>query len=458
MNKVKLLISLLSAVLVLAACSTATEPTTAPTMEATQPAEATQAPEATQAATEAPAAAATGEPVELVFLTFETPVLTAEFWDTNIAEAQKSLPANVTVKRIVSPGIDRTTYAKQLLASDQFPDILQSINTQEFVDAELLQTWDTQFIEENFIIPYGNALGGKVYQAPTNAQIIPMVFYNKDIFEEVGAKPPTTWAEFLDVAEKVKQAGYKPIQTCGSTDAAWCTTIAASGVISSQLLADTPDWVTQRKAGDVHFTDDNVVAAFDNYAELVSKGYISPDDLGIDYATANKTFLEGDVAMYPMGSWFLQQAGKEATFDVGVFMMPRDDGKVIVPFSVGGGTHVSAKSAHAAEAMQFAQAYALNPGTLAALIESDSAFPLLKGKTLEDYHVNVTPLFEEGYAYVGMEGTVQVDAFAWVNNDSALIAGMTDEFSKTIQNLILGGDVQAEMQRLDAAWDTAAGQ
>src|SRR5260221_5557957 len=121
------------------------------------------------------------EPPKLVFLTFESPALTASFWDNSI-KAAIGKSTDYTVQRIVSPGIDRTTYAKQLLASDQFPDLLQSINTQEFIDAKLLTPWDNKWIEEHFTIPYGNALDGKVWQAPTNAQIIPFAFYNKTIF------------------------------------------------------------------------------------------------------------------------------------------------------------------------------------------------------------------------------------------------------------------------------------
>lgn len=37
------------------------------------------------------------------------------------------------------------------------------------------------------------------------------VFYNKAIFEEVGVEEPTTWAEFLDVCQKIKDAGYTPL-------------------------------------------------------------------------------------------------------------------------------------------------------------------------------------------------------------------------------------------------------
>jgi len=402
-----------------------------------------------------PATAA--DPVTLVFLTFETPALTSTYWENAIKASLASLPkdSNITIQRIVSPGIDRSTYAKQLLASDQFPDILQSINTQDFVAGNLLTPWDSKWIEDHFLIPNGNALGGKVWQAPTNSQIIPFIFYNKDIFDKAGVKPPTTWDEFVSVAKKIKDAGFKPLLTCGAADA-WCTGISLSGVISSDLLGTAPDWVAQRYAGKVKFSDANVVAAFEKYKSLVDAGIIDSGDLGVDYATTNKNFEEGKVAMYPMGSWYLQEASKLAKFNVGIFLMPRNDGKLVVPFNVGGGTHVSALSKHPKEAMEFAQAFALEPSVLAALIESDSAFPLIKGKTLDDYHVNVSGLFKEGYSYTHKAGSSKVDAFAWVNNDSALIAGLTDEFAKTAQNIILGKDVKSEMARLDDLWDKAA--
>jgi raffinose/stachyose/melibiose transport system substrate-binding protein len=395
--------------------------------------------------------------VTLVFLTFESPSLTAQFWDNAINAALSKMPdgANITVQRIVSPNIDRTAYAKQLLASGQFPDLLQSINTQEFIDANLLQPWDTQWITDHFTIPMGNALGGKIWQAPTNAQIIPYVFYNKDIFAKVGVTPPTTWAEFVDVATKIKAAGYKPLLTCGAADS-WCTSIILSGIISADVLGDTPDWVTQRYAGTVKFSDAAMTDAFTKFKSLVDQGLIDTGDLGVDYATTNQAFIAGDAAMYPMGSWFLQQAANNAQFDVGVFMMPRDDGNVIVPFNVGGGTHISAISEHPQEAMEFAEAFALEPSALSGLIESDSAFPLIKGMTLDDFHVTVSDLFKVGYSYTDMENTTKVDAFAWVNNDSALIAGLTDEFAKSTQNIILGNDVETETARLDTLWDEAA--
>src|SRR6266545_1894621 len=65
---------------------------------------------------------ATGS-VTLTYLTFETPSLTASFWDTSIANAAKKVPG-VTVKKLVAPSTDRDAYAKQLQASGQLADVL----------------------------------------------------------------------------------------------------------------------------------------------------------------------------------------------------------------------------------------------------------------------------------------------------------------------------------------------
>ncbi len=405
------------------------------------------------------AAPATAEKIELTWLTFESPVLTSAFWDAAIADGLKraNLP-NVTIKRLNSPGIDRSTYAKQLIASGVVPDLMQSINTQDFADSGLLMAWDPKWCEEHFLLPYATSLKGKIWQAPTVAQIIPFIFYNKDIFKKAGVSVPKNWSEFQNVVKKLKAAGFKPMQTVGAGDGIWASATALGGIISADVLGTTPDWVTQRKAGKVKFGDANMTAAFAKFKWLADNGAIDKADLGTAYADANRAFLDQKAAMYFMGSWFLAQAGKEAKFNVGVFLFPRDDGKLIVPFSVSGGFHMSAKTAHPHEVQAFIQAVALSPAYMKDLIEKDAAISMIKGMTLADYGATVTDLYKEGLSYVGKQGATNVDAFSWVNNDGALLAGMTDEFNKSAQSIINGADVKAELARLDKVWNANAQQ
>src|SRR5688500_11148044 len=69
---------------------------------------------------------------EISYLTFETPALTAAFWDKAIASAADELPG-LTVKRLTSPTADRNAYAKQLQGSGQFPDVLAGITVNDFL-------------------------------------------------------------------------------------------------------------------------------------------------------------------------------------------------------------------------------------------------------------------------------------------------------------------------------------
>src|SRR5262245_5698675 len=64
---------------------------------------------------------------EITFLVFETPNLTPEYWDAAIKRVTDKNP-DITVKKLVAPDPDRTTYAKQLLSSGQFPDVMIAVS------------------------------------------------------------------------------------------------------------------------------------------------------------------------------------------------------------------------------------------------------------------------------------------------------------------------------------------
>ena len=446
MNAIKRFTTLMLVTLLLVSCAPAATPTAAPT----EVPQATEAPQSTPEPT-------TAAPVEISWMVFETPALTASFWDGVIAQGIKdSGVPGLTVQKLVTPGADRTAYAKQLIAADTEPDLMQSISTQDFVDSGLLQPWDQKWSEENFILPMATSIKGKIWQAPTNSQIIPFVFYNKDLFKQAGVEVPKTWSEFQNVIEKLKAAGIKPIQMVGAGDGSWAAAFTLEGILSADVLGNTPDWAQQRTAGTVKFTDADVEAAFNKYKWLADNGAFDKADLGVGFADANSAFGDGKAAMYFMGSWFLQyDAIKNAKFEPGVFLFPREDGKQIVPFSVGGGIHISSKSKHLQETIAFAQAVALSPEFMKTLIETDGAISMVKGMTVEKYGATVTDVYKEAMNYVGKDGLTNVDAFGWVNNDFALAPGMDGEINKSAQAIINGADVKSELERLDKAWDLA---
>src|SRR6266545_1298634 len=77
---------------------------------------------------------------EITFLVFETPNLTPQVWDANIKRVTDKYP-DIKVKKIVSPTQDRTAYAKQLLTSGQFPDVLIAVSPAGFAESGNLYAW-----------------------------------------------------------------------------------------------------------------------------------------------------------------------------------------------------------------------------------------------------------------------------------------------------------------------------
>lgn len=119
------------------------------------------------------------------------------------------------MKRIVSPTQDRTAYAKQLLQSGQFPDVMIAVSPAGFAEAGELYAWSDKELE-SFLFPGNGAVAGKVYQLPANTQTIPVTYYNKDLFASAGiTAPPTTYRELLD-ASTARSASTRPTSAASS--------------------------------------------------------------------------------------------------------------------------------------------------------------------------------------------------------------------------------------------------
>jgi ABC-type glycerol-3-phosphate transport system substrate-binding protein len=176
----------------------------------------------------------------------------------------------------------------------------------------------------------------------------------------------------------------------------------------------------------------------------------------LDYANANRTFVEGKAAMYPMGSWFIQQASKEANFDVGIFLMPRDDGEAIVPAVVQGSVVVLASSEHPDLSMEIAKWMTTSPVYMKMLMEADAVFPMLKGMSVEDYNADVSDLYLEGLSYFNDDKGKAVSSFCWTNDVNSPLPGMKAEIYSSYQNIASGADVKAEMEHLDKVWEDTA--
>ena len=133
------------------------------------------------------------------------------------------------------------------------------------------------------------------------------VWYDKAMFEEAGVTDvPTTWDEFLDVCQKVKDAGYNPL-TCNSDSVNLLYGFQLARYIGQDAVLDcfnNSNWANVPEAK----------KAAEDIATLVDNGYFSPN-APAQYPDGQNEIGFGESCMVLNASWIpneiLQNTGEE---------------------------------------------------------------------------------------------------------------------------------------------------
>jgi ABC-type glycerol-3-phosphate transport system substrate-binding protein len=395
---------------------------------------------------------------QISFLVFETPNLTPQYWDAAIKRVTDKYP-DISVKKLVSPTQDRTAYAKQLLTSGQFPDVMIAVSPQGFAESGNLYAWQPSELKD-FAYPDNGAVNGKVYQLPANTQTIPVVYYNKSLFAKAGIiAPPKEYSELMADAAKLKAKNITPFVVGGGKDIHDALGPTFAGILGTDVYANDPNWMHDRRAGKVKFSDADYIKAEGKLADLAEKGYIDKGMLSQDYPATQSAFLGGKGAMYAMGNWFASAADDPKTkpdFDIGQFFWPSDSGKPVVPAFTGGGLLVGAHAKNLDAAKKFALAFQLDKTNLDASTKNDGLFPAIKGYTPP---ATVSPTYKLGYDMFKQAEAVHavVPAFGFESGGDAMLPGVQDKWSASMADLITGRQSPAQVGKfLDSEWQKAS--
>ena len=152
-------------------------------------------------------------------------------------------------------------------------------------------------------------------------------FYNKEVFAKAGIDAvPETWDEFLGACEKIKAIGVAPIAL--GSKARW----PAQFWFDYPLLRTAgPEYRAKLMAGDVSYTDPEVVEAFKMWKDVIDRDYFYPNANAYDYAEASVLVGTGEAGMTLMGSWIMQlddQIGWAPGEDYDFFPFPTVDPSV----------------------------------------------------------------------------------------------------------------------------------
>ena len=308
---------------------------------------------------------------------------------------------------------------RDLAEAGVYRDMTNDDNLDKVQPAYLKMMRDITGLEEIYGVPYAaNAVG---------------VIYNKTIFKELGLEVPTTWDEFIAVAEKVKESGQIPIYFTFKD--AW-TTLPAFNALAANTQGD--DFYDELNKGNI-LAGTRYKETAEKFVQLLDYGH--KNQLGLAYNDGNTAFANGKSAMYLQGIWAIPEIKKaNPAIDLGVFPYPvtNTPGESKLVSGVDLMLSAGASSKHPEEAQKFID-FLLQEENLKIYIEEQNSFPALKGVLQEEPSLaGLAESFEQGalvdfpdhYLPVGVPVDKYLQTLAQNKNVEAFLNSVQKDWEK----------------------------
>ncbi|NOU67853.1 extracellular solute-binding protein [Paenibacillus sp. LMG 31461] len=281
---------------------------------------------------------------------------------------------------------------------------------------------------------------GKLYALP-GISWFEGIFYNKEIFDKYGLKPPTTFDEELKLHESLKKNGVKP-QAMGAKS--WEPMMKSSmGLVMNDFLSKP-----ENKTFDVQYglgqktLEGSWNSALEKWTELIKQGYITQDMLGVDYDQALDEFATGKAAMWESGPWAME-AIKKKNPNIKVDMFPFYGSTPGAGWLIGGpgvGFAANSKSKNADAVKQVLDLISTPEGQKAFWNDNKGGSSYLKGVEFEmpSEYESVKATFKAGNVYAPWNN--------WGDNAQSII----EDYGKHFQELLGGkSDVSQTLKATD---------
>ncbi len=269
------------------------------------------------------------------------------------------------VQRIVADAAAGTQSDLALVPINRIPNFVEQGIAQPLGDLLEQEGIDLSEIDESAMAL--SEVGGELYGIPF-ALSAPMLYFNADLFEEVGLDPdapPATWQEVREAAEALVAGGHDGIVYQWDQDQ-W--------VFQSQVQSAGGSMLTDDGTA-VAFNEADGVRALEEWTDLVGAGLFpvltstpTPDD--------RTAFTEGTLGMWVGSSAFAASVTDQVAFDVRTTTFPSEDGSA-TPLAAGGSAIVLlAKDATAQKRAVTVLAEVASPETSTTLITSTGYLPI----------------------------------------------------------------------------------
>ncbi len=370
-----------------------------------------------------------GEPVTILWAFWGSPA-EAETHQ-KVADVFMAEHPNITVETMVEPWSDYFTKVQTLWASGDssvIPDVLFLWPTPRYAAEGVLENLDPWIEQSGYDLDdYWPALlesakyNGSVYGFPRDIGL-EVLYYNKDIFDEVGLDYPTdgwTWDDLLAAAEKL-------------------TVIESSGRVARYALGMEGGkyalWIVQNKGSILDdmrnpskctLTEPAAVEAIEFFASMMDENYAMRD--------ANLSQAGGDAAVFQSGqvAMIIQNASRVSAFnqadmnyDVATVPIPKGGQRAA---SAGGAAWVmSAGSDNKEEAWTFLSWLQSKDGGQRLYTASGEIFPALQSTARSDAFLSAGQPPDNRQAFLTEGENAKVGHFGYFSEWGELSGSIVD--------------------------------
>ncbi len=186
-------------------------------------------------------------------------------------------------------GVSQVDYAKNKIMAD-LTDVLNSDKAwSDKIPVSLFNDWKYSDIEGVYGIPYASFGIG--------------IFYNKNLFTQIGSEPPETIEEFMEASEKFIAKGITPL-AIGDKDIFRGGHLLSSLSMKAYGSQKTLDLCSRQ----AKWNDADMLSLFQLVKDMQDKGVFGQNVVTLDYNAEKAAFESGKSAMHMDGTWYFGSA------------------------------------------------------------------------------------------------------------------------------------------------------
>lgn len=279
--------------------------------------------------------------------------------------------------------------------------------------------------------------------------------YNKEIFESLGLKVPTTYKEFKEVCQKIKDSGVTPIYE--GTQNGWHQVLPLFET-GAMYQANHEDLYEKLNKNEMDLDDvPELLTIIEQLKEFADLGFYGDNFLSNSVENAKEAIANGDVAMFiGESAWRNEVKSDYPDFDVnklGIFTMPWGDNQTIGVNPASNAYFINKNSKNSDAALKFFD-FLARPENLQKRLDgqpglSEVCWPEIEGKYSKEDQAYIDSL-EKGMV---VQAAVKYVDSQWMDVGKDLEAMYTGAITpeEVVQTIVDRRKEQAQLQK-DEYW------